>query len=63
MYGLCAQIVAVFGWKKEEAAGGPRFYERSPKGSIPDVVYMRIAHRGETLPRINSGFARARNLC
>lgn len=36
----------------------PRFYERSPKGSIPDVVYMGIAHRGGTLREINSRFAR-----
>jgi len=37
----------------------PRFYDRSPKGSIPDVVYMGIAHRGGTLRQINSRFARA----
>lgn len=36
----------------------PRFYDRSPKGSIPDVVYIGIAHRGGTLCQINSRFAR-----
>lgn len=44
------------GRKGRQQVARPCFYERSPKGSIPDVVYMRIAHRGETPTRINSGF-------
>ena len=48
---------------RQQVPRPPPFYERSPKGSIPDVVYMRIAHRGETPAQINSGFARATRLC